>query len=56
MSEWLDSSRTMKGTRLEPPVSLRTRWAAYMPDTALDGTAHVTDTDQFPQSTRPVLT
>ena len=37
-----------------PPVSSRTRWATYKPDTASDGTVHEADTAQFPQSMRPV--
>ena len=35
-------------------MSLRTRWATYTPDTAVDGTAHEADTAQFPQSMSPV--
>ena len=54
MSEWLASLRTTNGMRLSPPVSLRTRWARYKPDTALLGTVHEADTAQLPQSMSPV--
>src|SRR5215475_16034350 len=54
MSEWLESLRTTNGMRLLPPVSLRTKWAMYKPDTALLGTAHEADTAQLPQSMSPV--
>src|SRR5215471_4705354 len=54
MSEWLASLRTTNGIRLLPPVSLRTKWARYKPDTALDGTVHEADTAQLPQSMSPV--
>ncbi len=54
MSEWLASLRTTNGIRLSPPVSLRTRWAMYKPDTALLGTVHEADTAQLPQSISPV--
>ena len=54
MSEWLASLRTTNGMRLLPPVSLRTRWAMYRPDTAVLGTAHEADTAQLPQSMSPV--
>src|SRR5215475_7219116 len=54
MSEWLESLRTTNGMRLLPPVSLRTKWAMYKPDTAVLGTAHDADTAQLPQSMSPV--
>ena len=54
MSEWLASLRTTNGMRLLPPVSLRTRWAMYKPDTAVLGTVHEADTAQLPQSMSPV--
>ena len=54
MSEWLASLRTTNGIRLLPPVSLRTRWAMYKPDTAVLGTVHEADTAQLPQSMSPV--
>ena len=44
--------RTGSGCR--PPVSSRTRWATYTPETAVVGTVHDADTAQFPQSIRPV--
>ena len=54
MSERERSSRTTKTMWLSPP-SLPTRWAKYTPDTASSGIAHDADTDQPPQSTRPVV-
>ena len=54
MSEWLASLRTTNGIWLSPPVSLRTRWAMYRPDTAVVGTVHEADTAQLPQSISPV--
>ena len=54
MSERDVSSRTTNGTSEPSPLSLRTRCATYTPDTAVDGTVHDADVDQFPQSTRPV--
>jgi len=54
MLEWLESSRTTNTIWLSPPVSLRTRWAMYTPETAVLGTVHDLDTAQLPQSMRPV--
>src|SRR5256885_10380902 len=53
-SEWPASLRTTNGMRLCPPVSSRTRWARYTPETAVVGTVPDADTAQLPQSTRPV--
>ena len=39
---------------LAPPVSVLTGRAMYTPETAVEGTAQLAETAQFPQSTNPV--